>query len=125
MKIGYVIARILLGLTFLVFGLNGFYHFLPAPPLSGLAGQFFTLLVVSKYYVLIFAVQLIGGVMLLANRYVPLALVILGPVIVNVLCFHIFMNPAGLPLAVVTSALWLVLAVRDRGHFAGIFERRV
>jgi putative oxidoreductase len=80
MKIATLIARILLGLMFLVFGLNPFLHFLPAVLPSGLAGQFLNVLLQSHYVLFIGAVQVAGGVLLLVNRYVPLALTLLGPV---------------------------------------------
>ena len=74
MKTASTIARYLAGVIFLVFGLNGFLHFIPLPPPSGVAGQFMGARFVSHYLTLIFALQVIGGVLLLANRYVPLAL---------------------------------------------------
>ena len=123
MKIASTIARYLLGLIFLTFGLNGFLHFIPMPPPTGVAGQFFGALFVSRFYVVIFALQIVSGVLLLANRYVPLALTILGAVIFNILCFHIFMAPAGLPLAVVVAALWFLVVSNYRSAFAGIFQR--
>ena len=121
MKITALIARILLGVIFVVFGLNGFLHFIPAPMPTGLAGQFVTVLFASHYTWVIFGVQLLGGVLLLVGRYVVLALVLLGAVIVNILTFHILMAPAGLPLALVVTALWVILAVRNKQHLAGIF----
>jgi putative oxidoreductase len=92
MKYVFVMARLLLGLIFTVFGLNGFLHFIANPPLAGLAGQFMGALAGSHYYVVVFGTQLIGGVLLLSNRYVPLALTLLGPVLVNILSFHIFLS---------------------------------
>jgi putative oxidoreductase len=123
MKIASTIARYLLGLIFLTFGLNGFLHFIPMPPPTGVAAQFFGALFVSQFYVVIFLLQIVPGLLLLVNRYVPLALTILGPVIVNILCFHIFMAPAGLPLAVVVTVLWFVTAWSVRSAFAGILQR--
>ena len=125
MKIASLIARILLGLIFLVFGLNGFLRFIPMPPPTGLAGQFFAAIFVSHYWVVIFGVQVLGGLLLLANRFVPLALVLLGPVIVNIFFFHALMAPAGLPLAIVVVLLWALLAVRNKQHLAGIFVQRM
>jgi len=124
MRIAASIARVLLGLIFLVFGLNGFLHFLPMPPPTGVALQFFLAVIATHYWVVIFAVQVIGGLLLLANRFVPLALVVLGPVIVNIFFFHVFMAPAGLPLAIVVVILWLLLAIRNKQHLAGIFAPR-
>src|ERR1700742_1882892 len=106
MKTTTVISRYLLGLIFAIFGLNGFLHFIPMPPPSGVAGQFMGALFVSHYLAPVFALQLIGGSLLLINRYVPLALTLLGPVIANILLFHGLMAPEGLPLAVVVAVLW-------------------
>lgn len=125
MRIAAFIARILLGLVFVVFGANGLHPFLPMPPPPpGLAGQYVAALFQSHYAVVPFTVQFIGGLLLLVNRYVPLGLAILGPVIVNILSFHIFMQPSGLPLASVVAILWFVLFYDYRGSFAGIFESR-
>ena len=123
MKITSTIARYLLGLIFLTFGLNGFLHFIPMPPPAGVAGQFLGAVFVSRFYTVIFALQIVPAVLLLANRYVPLALTILGAIIVNILCFHIFMAPAGLPLAVVVTVLWFLTASSVRSAFAGILQR--
>jgi putative oxidoreductase len=123
-KIASLIARLLMGLTFFVFGLNGFLRFIPAPPPTGLAGQFAGILFTSYLYVVIFAVQVIGGLLLLVNRFVPLALIILGPVIVNIFFFHLFMAPSGLPLAIVVVALWVIVAMRNKKYLAGILTHR-
>lgn len=125
MKTMISIARVLLGLVFLVFGLNGFLHFIPMPPPTGLAGQYMGALFVSHYLAFVFVVQVIGGALLLANRFVPLALTLLGPVIVNILLFHSLLAPAGLPLALVTMVLWLVVFSGVRGAFGGVFAQRV
>ena len=124
MKIASLIARLLLGLIFLVFGLNGFLQFIHMPPPTGIAAQFFGAIFASHYYVVIFAVQVLGGILLLVNRFVPLALVILGPVIVNIFFFHTLMAPAGIPLAVLVVVLWVIVAVRNKQHFAGLFTQQ-
>src|SRR5207253_10351865 len=104
MKIVTVIARILLGLIFVVFGLNGFLNFLSMGPMpTGLAGQFVGALALSHYFWVVAALQIAGGALLLANRFVPLALVLLGPVIVNIICYHVFLNPSGAVPAVVVT----------------------
>jgi putative oxidoreductase len=124
MKIASTIARYLLGLIFLVFGLNGFLHFIPMPPPKGaLAAQFGGAIFGSHYWIVIFGVQVIGGVLLLVNQFVPLALAVLGPVIVNIFFFHAFMAPEGLPLAIVVILLWSLLAVRYKQYLSGIFVR--
>ena len=126
MKIVILIARILLGLIFVVFGLNGFLNFLSMGPMpTGLAGQFIGALVLSHYFWVVAALQIIGGALLLVNRFVPLALVMLGPVIVNIICYHVFLNLSGAPMAAVVTVLWLIVFYGNRQHFSGIFVQRV
>src|SRR6266481_7312757 len=125
MKILNKVSRFLLGFIFLVFGLNGFLHFIAMPPPSGIAGQFLGSMFATKYLLFVFAIQLIGGVLLLINRYVPIALTILGPIIVNILLFHGLMNPDGLGLALFVMILWAVVFASVRSAFAGIFQARV
>src|SRR6202158_3335671 len=125
MKIVTLIAHILLGLVFLVFGLNGFLNFLntgPAP--TGLAGQFLGALILSHYYWVVAALQIAGGALLLVNRFVPLALVLLGPIIVNIILYHVMLNPAGIALAIVVAILWLIVFYAHRQYFSGIFVHR-
>ncbi len=125
MKILFTICRILLGVIFTVFGLNGFLHFLPMQLPPGLAGQFLGALSQSGYIAIVFALQLICGLLLLANQFVPLAVTILGAVLVNILLFHATMAPAGLPLAVFTLLIWLVVFFGIRQYFYGIFAQKV
>ena len=120
-----LIAQYLAGVIFLVVGLNGFLNFIPVPPLGGIAGQFMGALYASHYLVVIFAFQIIAAVLLLVNRYVPLAVAMLAPVIVNVLCFHALMAPSGLPLALFVALLWVVIFVDVRPAFTGLFQSRV
>jgi putative oxidoreductase len=125
MKIAVLIARLLLGLISLVFGLNGFLNFLNLGPMpTGLAGQFIGALALSHYYWVVAALQIIGGVLLLVNRFVPLALVLLGPVIVNIICYHVFLNHSGAVPAAVVTVLWLIVFYGNRQHFSGIFVQR-
>ena len=125
MKIVILIARLLLGLVFVVFGLNGFLNFLDmGPPPPGLAGQFIGALFVSHYYWVIAGLQVAGGVLLLVNRFVPLALVLLGPIIVNIICYHLFLNPSGAALAAVVTILWFIVFYGKRQYFSGIFAQR-
>ena len=122
MKIAALIARYLLGLMFLVFGLNGFLHFIPQPPPPpGPAGQYLGVLSSTHYLVPVFLMQLVAGVLLLVNRFVPIALVLLGPVIANILLYHILMAPAGLPPALVALILWGIVFYSVRSAFAGVF----
>ena len=124
MRTASVIARYLAGLIFLVFGLNGFLHFIPMPPPGGIAGQYMGALYASHYLWVIFAFQVIAAVLLLINRYVPLALAILAPVIVNIVLFHALMAPSGLPLALFVAVLWAVIFVDVRPAFAALFQAR-
>jgi putative oxidoreductase len=125
MKIVSTAARVLLGLVFTVFGLNGFLHFIPMGPLpAGLAGQYVAALAMSHYMSVVFAFELVSGVLLLLNRYVPLALAALAGIILNILLFHIFMAPAGLPLALVTAILWIGAIWNVRAAFAGLLRSR-
>ena len=118
MRIVSLIARFLLGLIFIVFGLNGFLGFLNMGPMpTGLAGQFMGALIQSHYFWVVAALQVLGGVLLLAKRYAPLGLVLLGPVIVNILLYHIFLNPAGMLMAIVVTVLWLIVFYDEREHF--------
>ena len=124
MRIASVIARYLAGVIFLVMGLNGFLNFIPLPPPGGTAGQFMGALYVSHYLWVIFAFQVIAGVLLLVNRYVPLAVAILAPVLVNILTFHALMAPSGLPLALFVALLWIVIFIEVRPAFSGLFQSR-
>src|SRR6201985_1998547 len=122
MRIASTIARYLAGLIFLVMGLNGFLNFIHFPPPTGTAAQFMGALYVSHYLWVIFAFQLVAGVLLLINRYVPLAVAILAPVIVNILSFHVLMAPSGRPLALFVAVLWAVMFVAVRAAFAALFQ---
>src|SRR5262249_53056846 len=104
MKIMIIIARSLLGLGFVVFGLNAFLHFIPMQQPQGLAGDFMKALFASHYYYVVAILQIVGGALCLLGA-VPLGLTLLGPIIVNILLFHIFLEPSGLPIALVVSAL--------------------
>jgi putative oxidoreductase len=124
MKVVTLIARLLLGLIFVVFGLNPFLHFLPAILPPGLAGEFLNVLIQSHYVLFIGAVQVAGGALLLANRYVPLALTLLGPVVVNILLYHLCLSHAGAGLAVLATILWGLLFFSHRQAFTGLFVQK-
>ena len=125
MKIVTTIARLLLGLVFVVFGLNGFLNFIKMGPMpSGLAGQFIGALALSHYFWVVAALQVGGGALLLVNRFVPLGLVLLGPVIVNIVLYHVFLNQSGAVLAIVVAILWGIVFYAHRQYFSGIFAQR-
>jgi uncharacterized membrane protein YphA (DoxX/SURF4 family) len=119
------IARVVLGLIFFVFGLNGFLHFLPQPPMSGPPADFAGALFATGYmFPLIKGTEVLAGILLLSNRYVPLALAILAPVVVNIVAFHAFLAPAGLAIPIVVLALELYLARSYRDAFAPMLHAR-
>ena len=121
MKIASTIARYLLAFVFIVFGLNGFLHFIPQPPPpSEMADQYFTVMFASHYLAFVFGLQLIAGVLFLFRRTVPLALTIAGPIIVNILLFHALMDPGGIVPGLVVTALWFVIFWQFRAAFSGI-----
>jgi putative oxidoreductase len=123
MKIATIIVRILLGLIFLFFGSNAFLHFLPMPPLpQGVTGEYLHSFFASGYVYVIGGFQVIGGLLLLIGRFVPLGLTILGAIIVNIWAFHLLMAPEGLPPAVVVTILELFLVWSYRDRFAGILR---
>jgi hypothetical protein len=122
------VARILLGLPLLVFGLNGFLNFIPQPekPIPEAAAAFAGALVNSGYMMqLIGATLLIVGVLLLVNRFVPLALALFAPFVVNSIAFHVFLERSGLPIAGVFLALELYLAWCYRSAFRSMLAARV
>lgn len=123
MKIATIIARVLLGLVFVVFGSNKFLHFLPNPPMpAGPGTQFMGAMFETHYIYVVATCEVIGGLLLLSGRYVALGLTLVGPVVVNILAFHTFMEPSGLPIAFVVSALALFLLYRYRANFAGLVK---
>ena len=125
MKIATIVVRILLGLMFVVFGSNAFLKFMPMPELPhNPAGDFIRSMVESGYIYAIGAFQVAGGALLLLGRYVPLGLTLLGPIVVNIVLYHIFMDRAGMPMAAIVAALWLFLVWRYRDAFAGLLRAR-
>jgi putative oxidoreductase len=126
MKIASTVARYLLALIFLTFGSNLFLHFIPmGPPPTGTMGQFSAALGATPYLQVIGFFQVAPAILLLLNRYVPLALTLLGPVIVNILLIHLFMAPSGLPVAGLVIVLWALVFYSVHSAFAGIFAQRV
>jgi hypothetical protein len=118
-----VILRSILGIIFLVFGVNGFFPFIPIPPVPGRAVSLLAALAASGYmFKLISGTQVVAGALLLVGWMVPLALVILAPIIVNIVAFHVFLAPGGLPLAAVVTVLEIILAWQYREAFRPLFR---
>ncbi len=122
MKYAILVSRILLGLIFLVFGANHIVPFLPMPPMSGDAGTFATILVVHKYFDVIGLLEVIAGLLLLVGRFVPIALTILGPIIVNILLFSVLIEGGGLPIPLLVTVLEIFLIFTYRLSFLPIFS---
>ena len=126
MKIVTTIARYLLGLMFLVFGSNMFLNFIPMGPMpTGLAGQFTVALFAAHYFYVVGAIMVISGILLVVNRYVGLGLTLLGPVLFNILTFHLLMNPSGIGMGAFATLLWLLVAWEHRIVFAKLFAARL
>lgn len=122
MKFAILIARILLGAVFVLFGANSIVHFLPMTPPPGDAGLYLSLLATHKYSAVVGLLQVVGGLLLLVGRFVPLGLTILGPILVNVVLFHTLFNAPGLPLGVVLLLLEAFLIFAYRQAFSGLFS---
>ena len=119
------VARVASGLAFFVFGLNGFLHFLPQPPMSGPPADFAGALFATGYmFPLIKGTEVAASLLLLSNRYVPLALALLAPLLVNIVAFHAFLAPSGLALPIVLLVLELYLAWSYRDAFAPMLHAR-
>ena len=126
MKIVSVAARYLLGLMFTVFGLNGFLHFIhQPPPTNPLALQFFGAVSASHFAEFFFAVQVLGGLLLLSGYLVPLALTRLAAELYNILAFHLTLEGgSGIGPALVASVLWVLVFLQHREGFNGIFSAK-
>ena len=125
MKIVSTIARYLLGLQFTVFGLNGFLNFIhQPPPTNPLAMQFFVAIGASHFAAFFFAVQLIGGLLLLSGFFVPLALTVLAAELYNILAFHLTLAPASIGPALVACVLWVLVFLQHRNSFNGILAAK-
>lgn len=125
MKVATIILRILLGLVFLIFGLNKIHTFFNAGPMpTGPAADFLGALIATKYFVVIGFLEALGGLLLVGNRFVPLALTILGPIIVNIFLYGLLMDNHGIPMAGAITAVWLFLFWRYKNNFTPLFESK-
>jgi putative oxidoreductase len=124
MKVATIILRILLGLVFLIFGLNKLHMFIPTGAMTPAAGTFIGVMVDTKYFAVIGFLEALGGLLLLFNRFVPLALTILGPIIVNIFLTGLLMDNRGIPMAGAVTAVWLFLFWRHKNNFTPLFEAK-
>jgi putative oxidoreductase len=126
MKIVTMIARYLLGLMFLVFGCNMFLNFIHMGPMpTGLAGQFMAALFAAHYFYVVGAIMVVSGILLLVNRFVGLGLTLLGPVLFNILVYHLLMNPGGIGMGAFATLLWALVAWEHRIVFERLFAARL
>jgi putative oxidoreductase len=124
MKIASLLARYLLGLMFVVFGLNGFLNFIhQPPPANPLAQQFFIAISASHFAAFFFAVQLVAGLLLLSGFFVPFALILLAAELYNILAFHLTFAPGAAP-ALVACVLWILVFLQYRESFKGILAAK-
>jgi hypothetical protein len=122
---GFRAAQLILGAIFTIFGLNGFLGFLPTPPMPEAASSFFGALAATGYMLpLIKGTEVLAGLLLLGNRFVPLALLLLAPIVVNIVAFHAFLAPAGLALPVLVVLLTVIVAWSKRDVFAPLLSAR-
>ena len=125
MKITSIVARYLLGLIFTVFGLNGFLNFIhQPPPPNPVAIQFLVAVSTSHFAAFFFALQVLGGLLLLSGYFVPLALTALAAELYNILAFHLTLAPATIAPALVASVLWVLVFLQYRESFKGIFSAK-
>ena len=125
MKIAAIVARYLLGLMFTVFGLNGFLHFIHQPlPTNPLELQFLVAVSASHFAAFFFALQVLSGLLLLFGFFVPLALTVVAAELYNILAFHLTMEPGSIAPALVACVLWILVFLRYRKSFNGIFRAK-
>jgi hypothetical protein len=122
MKIIAIIAQVLLGLIFVVFGLNAFLHFVPMPPPQGQALAFIGATFGSGYFQVVAVLQILSGLLLLSTRFAGAGLLVGGPILVNILLYHIFLEPTGLGLAIGVTILGLVSLAYHRGAFLALIK---
>ena len=125
MKIAVLIARLLLGLIFFVFGLNFFLHFIPAQLPPGDAGQLMGLMFNHGWFYFIGLLYVVGGLLLLLGRYVPIGLVLLGPILVIILLFHITFDLKHIGMGLFCAAMEIFLIWAYRSHFRALFSSKL
>ncbi len=121
-RVAPIAARIVLGMLFTMFGLNGFFHFIPEPPMPQRASAFMAALAATGYMLpLLKGTEVVAGLLLLSGRAVPFALTLLAPVVVNIFAFHVFLAPAGTPIALFALLMGLYVAYEHRAAYRQLF----
>ena len=118
------VARVLLGILFLVFGLDGLFSFLPMPPMPEPAAQVIGVLMSYRLFYVVKVLEVTAALMLLTGRYVPLALCLLAPIVFNILWFDVNLAPVGLPVGIFAAALVAALMWNERSRFSPLFAAR-
>jgi uncharacterized membrane protein YphA (DoxX/SURF4 family) len=121
MKTAATIARYLLGVGFVVFGVNAFFQFMPPPELTEQGGQFMGLMFESGYFYWVAVLKIAGGLMLVLGRFVPLGLTLLGPVLVNILLFHLSFDLAGIGMGAFFTVLWFIVFLDRKASFRALW----
>jgi putative oxidoreductase len=125
MKTASTVSRYILGLIFIVFGLNGFLNFIhQLPPTNPLTLQFLVSVSESHFAAFFFSIQLLGGLLSLSGYFVPLALTLLAAELYNILAFHLTLAPTSIPPALGASVLWVLVFLQYRESFTGIFSAK-
>jgi putative oxidoreductase len=121
MNLASTIARLLLGLIFVVFGLNFWLHFIPIPPFpeGSQASAFMGAMYLTGYLTTVKTLEVTGGLLLLTGRFPNLALAILGPIVINIALFHLFLAGGGFELPALIGVLSLI-ALAGRKDFASV-----
>ena len=119
----FVLVRLVLGLVLLVFGLNGFFNFMPNPPAPPEAGEFFAALAKTGYFFpFVKAIEVIVGVLLLTDRLTAFALVLFAPILVGIAQINFFLNPSGIPITLGLLGLYVVLVYHYRASYYPMFR---
>lgn len=122
MKTVVLVSRMLLGVIFFVFGLNAFFPFIPVPPLQGMAGNFVGALVQSGYFFpFLKTLETLGGLMLILGLFMPMVLVVLFPITLNIMLFHLFLGLEGMPIAILMLLAHLMLLYAHKNYYKGLF----
>lgn len=119
-------ARIIFGLGFVVFGLNGFLQFMPNPPVTPEAGALLGAFANTGYFFpMIKIIEIVVGALLLLDLFAPLAVVLIAPVLVGITTIHLFLNPAGIPMMIFLHLLHGILVYNYKEYYQGLFTKKV